>query len=123
MDHTLAVRYHSTKMISGELFGLEPTCPPVWAGLCTGRADGSNARYLVNAKHAILAMVRSPESEVESTIQALLKSNGWRETEIQKVKVLDQPFNSDGRVMCARYERAIKKQGGIVVYADPIPDA
>src|ERR1700722_14463655 len=110
-------------MISGELFGLEPTWPPVWAGLCTGRADGSNARYLVNAKHAILAMVRSPESEVESTIQALLKANGWGETEIQKVNVLDQPVNRDGRVMCTRYERVIMSQLGLVVYAVPIPDA
>jgi len=87
----------------------------VWAALCTGRADGSNPKYPARAKHAILAMVRAPESEAESTIYALLQSNGWREPEIKNLKLLNEPFHSDDPIMRACHESAIKKDGLIVV--------
>src|SRR5215471_17833526 len=67
---------------------------PVWAALCTGRADGSNFQYPAHEKHSILAMVRAPEAEVNGRIHALLKSTGWFEPEIKSLKVLDQPFHS-----------------------------
>ena len=107
----------------GKLFDLRPKRAPVWAALCTGRADGSNPKYLAHVKHTILAMVRAPELDVQSTIFALLQSNGWRETEIKNLKLLNQPFHSDDPVMRARHESAIKKEGGIVVYSDPIDEA
>ncbi len=105
-----------------KLFRVRPNNPPVWAALCTGRADGSNPKYLANVKHAILAMVRAPEPEAQSTIYALLQSNGWREPEIKNLKLLDQPFHSDDPTMRSCHEGAIKKDGGIVVYQDPIDE-
>jgi hypothetical protein len=45
------------------------------------------------------------------------------EPEIKKLKLLDQPFHSDDRAMRACHEGAIKKEGGIVVYSDPIDEA
>jgi hypothetical protein len=102
------------------LFGTRSKRPPVWAALCTGRADGSNPQYPAHEKHAILAMTRAPEPEAESTIFALLQSNGWREPDINKVKLLDEPFHSDDPVMRACYQSAVTKDGGIVVYSDPI---
>jgi len=56
--------------------------------------NGSNPKYLANVKHAILAMVCAPESEAQSTIYALLQSNGWREPQIKNLKLLDQPFHT-----------------------------
>jgi len=103
-----------------KLFGTRPKRLPVWAALCTGRADGSNPKYLAHVKHAILAMVRAPEPEAQWTIYALLQSNGWREPEIKNLKLLDQSFHSDDPTMSACHESAIKKDGGIVVYSDPI---
>jgi len=67
-------------------------------------------------------MVRAAEPEAESTIFALLQSNGWREPGIKNVKLPDEPFHSDGPTMRACYESAIKKDGGIVVYSDPIDE-
>ena len=106
-----------------KLFGTRPKTLPVWAALCTGRADGSNPKYLLHVKHAILAMARASESDARSTIFALLQSNGWREPEIKNLKLLDQPFHSDDPIMRACHENAIKKEGGIVVYSDPIDEA
>jgi hypothetical protein len=103
-----------------ELFGLPPKRPPVWSALCTGRADGSNPKYIVQAKHPILAMVRVPEAEVEHAVFSLLQSNGWSAPSIQKLKLLSEPFYSDDPIMRAGYEGAIKREGGIVVYSDPI---
>src|SRR2546430_17669693 len=80
-----------------KLFGTRPKRLPVWAALCTGRADGSNPKYLAHVRHAILAMVRAPEPEAQSAIYALLQSNGWREPEIKNLKLLDQPFRSEER--------------------------
>jgi hypothetical protein len=73
----------------------------------SGRADGSNPKYLAHVKHAILAMVRAPEPEEQSTIYALLQSNGGREPEIKKLKLLDQPFHSEDPTMRACHESAI----------------
>jgi hypothetical protein len=106
-----------------KLFGTRPKRLPAWAGLCTGRADGSNPKYLAHVKHAILAMVRAPESDTQSAIFILLQSNGWREPEIKNLKLLDQPFHNDDPTMRACYESAINKEGGIVVYSDPIGEA
>jgi hypothetical protein len=94
----------------------------VWAALCTGRADGSNPKYPAYAKHAILVMVRAPEPAAQSSIYALLQSNGWREPEIKDLKLLDEPFDSDDPTMRACHENAIKKDGGMVVYSDPIDE-
>ncbi len=68
-------------------------------------------------------MVRAPEPEAQSTIYTLLQSNGWREPEIKNLKLLDQPFDSEDPAMRACHESAIKKEGGIVVYSDPIDEA
>jgi hypothetical protein len=46
-------------------------------------------------------MVRAPEPKAQSTVYALLQSNGWRELEIKNLKLLDQPFHSDDPVICA----------------------
>jgi hypothetical protein len=103
-----------------KLFGTRPKKLPVWVALCMGRADGSNPQYLAHVKHAVLAMVRAPESDAQSAIFALLQSNGWREPEIKNLKLLEQPFRHDDPTMRACYESAIRKEGGIVVYSDPI---
>jgi len=95
----------------------------VWAALCTGRAVLSNPKYPAHVKHAILAMVCALEPEAQSTIYALLQSNGWREPEIKNLNLLDQPFHSDDPTMRTCQESAIKKDGGIVVYSDPIDEA
>ena len=105
-----------------KLFGTHPKSLPVWAALCTGRADGSNPKYPVHVKHAILAMVCAPEPEAQTTVYALLQSNGWREPEIKKLKLLDEPFHSDDPIMRTCHESAIKKDGGIVVYSDPVDE-
>jgi len=106
-----------------KLFGTRPKKSPVWAALCTGRADGSNPKYTAHVKHAILAMVCAPEPEAQSTIYALLQSNGWREPEIKNLKLLDEPFHTDDPTMRTCHDGAIKKDGGIVVYSDPIEEA
>ena len=76
----------------GEFFSLRPNRFPIWAALGTGRADGSNPKYLGPVKHAILVMVRAPESEAENAIYSLLQSNGWREPKIQR----RSPSSCDG---------------------------
>ena len=68
-------------------------------------------------------MARASESDARSTIFALLQSNGGREPEIKNLKLLDQPFHSDDPTMRACHESAIKKEGGIVVYSDPMDEA
>jgi hypothetical protein len=67
-------------------------------------------------------MVRSPESEVESAIRSLLRSNGWREPAIQNLKTLNDPFRSDDPIMRTCHESAVKKESGIVVYSDPMEE-
>src|SRR5579863_2291968 len=88
---------------------------PIWAALCTGRADGSDQKYSAQAKHAILAMVRAQESDAEKAICSLLRSKGWREPSIQKLKKLAQPFHNDDPIMRDCHERATKSGAGIVV--------
>lgn len=106
----------------GKFFSVRPKRFPIWAALCTGRADGSNPKYLARVKHPILVMVRAPEPEAESAIYSLLQSNGWREPAIQNLKMLNDPFHSDDPIMQACHESAIKREGGIVVYSDPIEE-
>src|SRR5258706_15140034 len=84
------VSYHCSTMRWGKLVGIRPKRLPVWAALCTGRADGSNPKYLAHVKHAILAMVRSPEPEAQSAVCALLQSNGWREPRDQEPETAGQ---------------------------------
>jgi hypothetical protein len=96
---------------------------PIWAALCTGRADGSDQKYPAQAKHAILAMVRAQESDAENAICSLLQSKGWVDPTIQKLKKLVKPFDSDDPIMRDCHERAAKSGAGIVVYSDPIEDA
>jgi len=43
--------------------------------------------------------------------------------ETKNLKPLDQPFHSDDPTMRACHESAIRKEGGIVVYSDPIDEA
>jgi len=96
---------------------------PIWAALCTGRADGSDQQYPAQEKHAILAMVRAQESDAEDAICSLLQSKGWGDPTIQKLKKLVQPFQSDDPIMRDCHERAAKSGAGNVVYLDPIEDA
>lgn len=102
------------------LLRFRPQRLPVWAALGTGRADGSNPIYPAQQKHALLAMVRVPETEAEDAICSLLQSKGWREPAIQNLKLLNEPFQSGDPIMRACYEGAIKREGEIVVYSDPI---
>jgi hypothetical protein len=67
-------------------------------------------------------MVRSAETEAESAIYSLLRSNGWREPAIQSLKTLNDPFRSDDPIMRTCHEAAVKKEGGIVVYSDPMEE-
>jgi hypothetical protein len=106
----------------GHLFGFRPKSLPRWAALCTGRADGSNPKYPVQQKHALLAMVRAPETEAANTVYSLLQSNVWREPEIKNLKLQNEPFQSDDPIMRRCHEDAIKREGGIVVYSDPIEE-
>jgi hypothetical protein len=115
--------YDCTTMRWGNFLGFRSKTLPIWAALCTGRADGSDQKYSAQAKHAILAMVRAEESDAENAICSLLQSNGWREPTIQNVKKLAQPFRSDDPIMRDCHERATKSGTGIVVYSDPIEEA
>ena len=75
------------------------------------------------AKHAILAMVRAQESDVENAIRSLLRSKGWGDPTIHKLKELVQPFQSDDPIMRDCHEHTVESGAGIVVYSDPIEDA
>jgi hypothetical protein len=101
-------------------FGSSPNNLPMWAALCTGRADGSNPDFVARTKHAILVIVRAQEADRESSVHALLQSNGWREPEIEKLKLLIEPFDSNDPILSACYEGAAKNGGNFVVYTDPI---
>jgi hypothetical protein len=106
----------------GKFLAVRPKRFTMWAALCTGRAERSTPKYLAGEKHAILVMVLAPEPDVEAAIYSLLQSNGWRELEIKKLKMLDEPFHSDDPIMQACHENAILKEGGFVVYTDPIEE-
>jgi hypothetical protein len=95
----------------------------VYAALCTARADGSDPKYLGGEKHAMLAMIHASADDAENAITSLLQSNGWREPAIQQLKLLAEPFHSDDPAMQRCYDSAIHREGGIVIYSDPMPDA
>ena len=95
---------------------------PIWAGLCVGRADGSDAQYPAGQKHAILAMVRARDSDARNAICSLVHSKGWSHAELRVLKLLNEPFHSDDPVMLACYEKAATKQGGVVVYSAAIEE-
>jgi hypothetical protein len=95
----------------------------VWAVLCTAIANGSDERYQLGAKHAILAMVCGPELKVESSVMALLTSNGWCEPEITQIKQLEEPFRIEDQDMLACHNGAVHKEGGLIVYSDSIVGA
>jgi hypothetical protein len=67
-------------------------------------------------------MVRVREAEAENTIYSLLQSNGWRDPEIKNLKLLDEPFHSDDPIMRVCHEGAVNREGGIVIYSDPIEE-
>jgi hypothetical protein len=95
----------------------------VYAALCTARADGTDPKFLRQAKHAVLVMVRASEADAENAITSLLRTKGWVDPAIQRLKLLDQPFHTDEPMMQTCYDAAVEKEGGIVVYSDPIADA
>jgi hypothetical protein len=108
--------------VNWERFFKAPKKFPIWAALCTVRADGSSPEYPAQEKHAILVMVRSDEPEAESAVYSLLQSNGWHEPAVQNLKKLSDPFHSNDPIMRTCHEAAIKREGGIVVYSDPIEE-
>jgi hypothetical protein len=67
-------------------------------------------------------MVRSAEPDAETAVYSLLRSNGWHEPAIQSLKTLNDPFRSDDPIMLTCHETAVKKEGGIVVYSDPMEE-
>ncbi len=109
-------------MTLSRIFGHKDRLLPVWAALCEGRADGSHPQYPTAAKHALLAMVHCDEQALEENVRVLLEKNGWINPEIKRVKRLDDPFRSEDPDMLACYAGAVEKQGGIIVYRDPILD-
>ena len=92
--------------------------PQVWSALCTAIADGSDARYPLGAKHAIIFMVRASELQAGESVLALLISNGWRGPEITQMKQLEDPFRSEDPVMLSCYKGATHKEGGLIVYSE-----
>ena len=67
-------------------------------------------------------MVLARKPDAESAISALLQSNGWRDPAIENLKLLNEPFHSEDPIMRACHQGAISKEGGLVVYSDPIED-
>lgn len=94
--------------------------PEVYAALCTARSDGSLARYPAGEEHAILAMVRAEEMDVDQAIIALLEGEGWRSVVIEERRKLEVPFLSKDREVSACYINAVTSDGGIIVYTDPV---
>jgi hypothetical protein len=69
-----------------------------------------------------MVMVYAPEPEAQSTVHAVLQSNGWSDADIKNLKLVNQPFHSDDPILVTCHENAIKKGCGIVVYWDPIDE-
>jgi hypothetical protein len=67
-------------------------------------------------------MVSVPELEAQDAVYTVLQLNGWREPAIQNIKLLNEPFQSDDPTMRACHQGALKAEGGIVVYLDPIEE-
>ena len=53
-------------------------------------------------------MVCTVEQDAEKATHALMRSNGWRDSEIARLKRLEDPFQSNDPVMIACYEGAIR---------------
>lgn len=95
----------------------------VWAVLCTASADGTKPKYALDARHALLVMVRTSEWASDERVTSLLQNSGWRDVAISRVKLLREPFQSSDPEMLACYEGAVNKNGGIMIYSTPIPKA
>lgn len=67
-------------------------------------------------------MVKAQEAEAEKKILDVLSEYGWSSLEVTGVKLLDDPFMSDDPDMLRCYKGAMEKDGGIIVYSDPIRD-
>ncbi|HTA66775.1 MAG TPA: hypothetical protein VK776_00795 [Bryobacteraceae bacterium] len=94
----------------------------VWALLGTACAHSNDLQYPSGEKHAFLVMVSSDEKHVQGKVIALLNSNGWNNVSIERVKTLHRPFHNDDPDMIRCYEAATLKDGGIIIYSDPILD-
>jgi hypothetical protein len=106
-----------------KLFRNETPTSDIWAALCEARADGSDPNRPNGVRYPLLVMVRSSQEALEATVLALLKTYGWHDPRVTRLRKVAQPFHSDDSMMRACYEGATQRDGGIVVYADPIEDA
>jgi hypothetical protein len=95
---------------------------PVCAVLTRAVVDRSNPKYPANNRHAVLVMVRAPESDVPFAVDALLRSHGWRDVAMEQFKLLTKPFRSEDPVMKNCYEDAMTREGGTIVYEEPIEE-
>jgi len=95
----------------------------VWAALCEARADGSDPTRPSGVRYPLLVMVRCAESAIEGNVLSLLERYGWHDPRVKNLKKVAQPFHSDDSMMQACYEGATRRDGGIVVYSDPLEDA
>ncbi len=105
------------------LFRNKVPASDVWAALCEARADGSDPSRPNGVRYPLLVMVRCSEDALESSVLSLLKTYGWHDPRVKKLRKVAQPFHSDDSNMQACYEGAVRRDGGIVVYSDPIEDA
>ena len=94
----------------------------IWAALCEARADGSDPTRPGGVRYPLLVMVRSTEEELEEKVLSLLKTYGWQEPRMKRVRKVAQPFHSDDAMMQECYEGVTQRDGGIVIYADPLED-
>jgi hypothetical protein len=90
--------------------------------MCTAIADGSIEKYPFGAKHAIIAMVKAQERNAQDCICKLLSAYGWSRPEITRIRLLEEPFESDDADILACHRGAMEKDGGIIIYSDPICD-
>jgi hypothetical protein len=70
---------------------------PVWEVLTRAVVDRSNPKYPANNRHAVLVMVRAPESDVPFAVDALLRSHGWRDVAMEQFKLLTKPSQRGSR--------------------------
>src|ERR1700722_12923004 len=76
----------------------------IWAALCEARADGSDPTRPGGVRYPLLVMVRSTEEELEEKVLSLLKTYGWQEPRMKRVRKVAQPFHSDDAMMQECYE-------------------
>jgi hypothetical protein len=105
------------------LFRNKGPASDIWDALCEARADGSDPARPNGVRYPLLVMVRSSEGALEGKVFSLLKTYGWHDPRVKQLKKVAQPFHSDDAMMQACYEGATQRDGGIVVYSDPIEDA